>query len=71
MSTASWGITSAPPSTPAAVRTQGALVQPLSAPAGAGKTTSMRALHAAVHNGAYHHVLLANTRPGISAAAEG
>jgi hypothetical protein len=47
------------------------LVQPLSAPAGAGKTTSMRALHAAVHNGAYGHVLLANTRPGISEAAEG
>ena len=34
------------------------LVQPLSAPAGAGKTTSLRALHAAVHNGAYGRVLL-------------
>jgi conjugative relaxase-like TrwC/TraI family protein len=34
------------------------LIQPLSAPAGAGKTTSLRALHAAVHNGAYSHVLL-------------
>jgi conjugative relaxase-like TrwC/TraI family protein len=34
------------------------LVQPLSAPAGAGKTTSLRALHAAVHNGACGHVLL-------------
>jgi conjugative relaxase-like TrwC/TraI family protein len=34
------------------------LIQPLSAPAGAGKTTSLRALHAAVHNGAYGRVLL-------------
>ncbi len=34
------------------------LVQPLSAPAGAGKTTSMRALHAAVHNGSYGRVLV-------------
>jgi hypothetical protein len=34
------------------------LVQPLSAPAGAGKTTSLRALRAAVHNGVYGRVLL-------------
>jgi AAA domain len=34
------------------------LVQPLSAPAGAGKTTSMRALRAAAHNGSYGRVLV-------------
>lgn len=34
------------------------LIQPLSAPAGAGKTTSLRALRAAVGNGTYGRVLL-------------
>jgi ATP-dependent exoDNAse (exonuclease V) alpha subunit len=45
------------------------LIQPLSAPAGAGKTTSLRALHAAVHNGGYGHVLpLAPTGKAVDVA---
>jgi conjugative relaxase-like TrwC/TraI family protein len=45
------------------------LVQPLSAPAGAGKTTSMRALRAAVHNGSNGRVLvLAPTGKAVDVA---
>ena len=45
------------------------LVQPLSAPAGAGKTTSMRSLRAAVHNGSNGRVLvLAPTGKAVDVA---
>jgi conjugative relaxase-like TrwC/TraI family protein len=45
------------------------LVQPLSAPAGAGKTTSMRALRAAVHNGSNGRVMvLAPTGKAVDVA---